>query len=160
MVFLWQTIILPGRVGFAFRFAAVTWVHIGKTCQESLAPWEIKVFQLLGGSWDSTIVLVIFFYDCSTMIVLLDHCDCYLLFFLYKVDFQPCQLVSAAPWTALVEASLAASPHSSWNHREHVERQHLNMQKTTRHLECRNHGKNTKKSWLGNFLHSERCFEI
>ena len=36
------------------------------------------------------------FYDCSTMIVLLDHCDCY-LFFLYKVDFQPCQLVSAAP---------------------------------------------------------------
>ena len=24
MVFLWQTVILPGRVGFAFRFAAVT----------------------------------------------------------------------------------------------------------------------------------------
>ena len=145
----------PGRICFQIRSSHMSshWKNMprksGSLGDQSVptSRWIMRFHYCF-----SDIFLWLFHYDCLTG-------SLWLLILLYKVDFQR-QLVSAAPWTALVEASLAASPHSSWNHREHVERQHLNMQKTTRHLECRNHGKNTKKSWLGNFLHSERCFEI
>ena len=142
----------PGRICFQIRsshmsshgekHAKKVWLLGRSKCSNFSVDHEIPLLF----SW---YFLWLFHYDCLTGSLWL------LFIYLYKVDFQPCQLVSAAPWTALVEASLAASPHSSWNHREHVGRQHLNMQKTTRHLEYPNHGTNMKKSWSGNFLHSE-----